>query len=245
MKKIIIANWKMQLGRKESRDLAKKLVARGGKSRPEVVICPSYASLETVSSVIKGSGFKLGAQDSGMEKKGAYTGEVSPLDLASLGVKYVILGHSERREHLHENSTIINRKIKAALSCGLIPILCIGEKWEERKAGKTQEFLDMELRRALKGVKIGRASSLVIAYEPVWAISTNQKARPIAPEEANAAQAFIKRRAKQILRQEVRVIYGGSASPKNQAALLAEPYIDGLLVGGASLKAEEFKKMIS
>lgn len=244
MKKLIIANWKMQLTIKESLELAKKIVAVSKKSKNEIVICPEYAALPFIGPILKSSSVKLGAQDSGAFIKGAYTGEVSPLNLKTLGVKYVILGHSERREHLHENSTIINNKIKAALTNKLIPILCIGEKLTEKQNGQTKDYLKMELHHALKGVKIKSARDLVIAYEPIWAISTNKSAKPIQPEEANDIQEFIAQETKRLLKQKVQIIYGGSAGPNNAASLLAQANIGGLLVGGASLKANEFSLMI-
>lgn len=245
MKKLIIANWKMQLTAKVSRDLAKKFVKAIKTDKQEVVICPDYLALADLALVLKKSPISLGAQDSAISDQGAYTGEVSPLNLKTLGVKYVIVGHSERREHLHENSAIINNKIKAALHSKLIPILCVGEKWTERAAGRTEEFLNWELRHALKGVKIKKASDLIIAYEPVWAISTSSNAKPIQPLEADKIQKFLRARAAKILGKSVRVIYGGSADSRNADSFLAEKNIDGLLVGGASLKAGEFIKMIT
>jgi len=243
MKKLIMANWKMQLSLAESRALAKKYALTLAKSKNEVVICPDYLALAEVGAILRHSKIVLGAQDSAITDKGAYTGEVSPLNLKALGVKYVILGHSERREHLHENSAIINNKIKAALNAKLIPVLCVGEKWAEHVAGQTEEYLAMELRHALKGVKIKTAAELVVAYKPVWAISTNKHARPMAPEEADKVQKFLARLALKILQKPVRVIYGGSVNSQNAVAFLSQPNVAGLLVGGASLKPTEFIKM--
>jgi triosephosphate isomerase len=157
----------------------------------------------------------------------------------------VILGHSERREHLHENSAIINNKVKAALANKLIPVLCIGKKLTERKNGETKKYLLTELRHALKGVKIKKSTDLVLAYEPVWAISTNKNARPIEPTEANEIHSFIKQQSKRILKKEVRVLYGGSTNALNAKKFLEQAKIDGLLVGGASLKSSEFSKMLN
>ena len=243
MKKLIIANWKMQLTVKASRDLARKFFKAIKTNKYEVVICPDYLALPEMAASLKKSRLKLGAQDSAIMNQGAFTGEVSPLNLKTLGVQYVILGHSERREHLHENSAIINNKLKAALQNKLIPVLCVGEKWEEKEAGQTKEFLNLELRHALKGVKIKNDADLVIAYEPIWAISTSQNVKPILPQEADKIQKFIRERANKILKKSVHVIYGGSADSQNAASFLNQPNIDGLLVGGASLKAEEFIKM--
>jgi triosephosphate isomerase len=245
MKKLIMANWKMQLTIKESLELARQYSKEINATKNEIVICPDFASLAFVGPVLKGSKMLLGAQDSAAFSIGAYTGEVSPRNLKVLGVKYVILGHSERREHLHENSAIINNKIKAALTNKLTPVLCIGEKLTEREAGQTKMYLLEELRHALKGVKIKNDSDLVIAYEPVWAISTNKNAKPIMPSEADAIQAYIKVQAKKILHHEVRVLYGGSANSSNVQEFLQQANIDGLLVGGASLKPVEFIQMVN
>jgi len=244
MKKLIMANWKMQLSIKESIGLAKQFTKKIKVRQSEVVICPDHAALAFVGPILKSTNLILGAQDSAAFSRGAYTGEVSPANLKALGVKYVILGHSERREHLHENSLIINNKIKAALENKLIPVLCIGEKLAEKEAGKTKEYLQTELRNALKGVKIKAANDLVVAYEPVWAISTNKNAKPIIPAEANEIQTFIKDQASKILHKTVRVIYGGSADAVNAPGFLGQANIDGLLVGGASLKITEFPKII-
>jgi len=244
MKKLIMANWKMQLTLKESLELARQLAKKIKTTKNDVVICPDYAALPFVGLILKPTRIILGAQDSAGFNRGAYTGEVSPVNLKALGVKYVILGHSERREHLHENSLIINNKIKAALINKLIPVLCVGEKLTEREAGQTKEYLQTELRNALKGVKIKTANDLVVAYEPVWAISTNKNAKPIMPAEADEIQKFIKDQANKILHKSVRVLYGGSADALNAPGFLAQANIDGLLVGGASLKMAEFSKII-
>jgi len=239
-----MANWKMQLTLKESLELAKQFSKKINSLKNEVVICPDYTAIPFIGPILKSTKLLLGAQDCAAFTKGAYTGEVSPLNLKTLGVKYVILGHSERREHLHENSAIINNKIKAALENKLIPVLCIGERLEERKAGKAREYLLMELHHALKGVKIKSATDLVIAYEPIWAISTNKNAKPIIPAEADEIQAFIKAQAKKILKYDVRILYGGSANSSNVQEFLNQTNIDGLLVGGASLKINEFSQMV-
>jgi len=235
-----MANWKMQLTIKDSLELAKQFTKKISGDRNEVVICPDYLALPFVGPILKKTKLQLGAQDSAAFSQGAYTGEVSPQNLKTLGVKYVIIGHSERREHLHENSAIINNKLKAALDNKLIPVLCVGEKLTEREAGQAKDYLKMELRHALKGVKIKTANDLVLAYEPVWAISTNKNAKPIVPAEAEDIQKFLKAQARLILKKSVRVIYGGSATAENAAAFLSQPNIDGLLVGGASLKITAF-----
>jgi len=235
----------MQLTIKESLALANQFAKKIKNPKNDVVICPDYSALTFVSQILKKTKLNLGAQDCAAFSKGAYTGEVSPLTLKALGVKYVILGHSERREHLHENSAIINNKVKAALENKLIPVLCIGEKLTERNSGGTKNYLLQELRHALKGVKIKTANDLLIAYEPVWAISTNRNAKPMSSGEASEIQTFIKTITRKILKKEVRVLYGGSSNAVNAADFLAQKDIDGLLVGGASLKLSEFAAMVN
>ncbi len=245
MKKIIVANWKMQLGIKESLLLAKQFSQKIKSVKNEVVICPDYLALAFIGPILKKTKLILGAQDCAQENSGAYTGEVSASNLKSLGVKYVILGHSERREHLHENSAIINKKIKSALENKLIPILCIGEKLTEKQSGETKSYLLDELRRALKGIKIKNTTELIIAYEPIWAISSNKNAKAMLPTEANEIHDFIKAQTKRILNKEVAVLYGGSTTASNAQEFLTQENISGLLVGGASLKLSEFIKMTS
>jgi len=239
MKKLIIANWKMKLSFKESLALAKilSLKLRGDKNK--VVVCPDYLPLLPISEILKKSKITLGAQDCAITDFGAYTGEVSPLNLKNIGVKYVILGHSERREHLHENSAIINDKIKAALKNKLIPVLCVGEKLTERKDGEAQSVILDQLKRALGGVKLG-SSDLVIAYEPIWAIGSG---KAINPSEAEEMHHYIKEQAAKILKKSVLVIYGGSVDANNFPDFAAQKNIDGFLVGGASLRANEFIKI--
>ena len=243
--KIIIANWKMQLSLKESLELAKQCSKKIKGDRNTVALCPNFLVLPFVGPILKGTKISLGAQDSAMADKGAYTGEVSPLNLKAVGVKHVILGHSERREHLHENSAIINLKVKAALDNGLVPVLCIGEKLSVRKAGETEEFLSQQLVHALKGVKIKKASDLIIADEPVWAISTNKNAKPMSAIEADKIHQFIKAKAQKILKVKVSVLYGGSTNSSNAKEYLSQSNIDGLLIGGASLNIKDFSYICS
>lgn len=240
--KTIIANWKMQLSLKESLELSEQAIKKiTGKNT--VVLCPDFLALPFVGPILKKSGLSLGAQDSAIAERGAYTGEVSPLNLKALGVKYVILGHSERREHLHESSIIINLKIKAALKNGLIPVLCVGEQAEIRKNGETEAYLEQELAHSLKGVRIKKASDLIIAYEPIWAISTNKNAKPMTASEADAIHQFIKIKAAKILKNKVAVLYGGSVTAVNAGGFLNQDNVDGLLVGGASLKIKDFSNI--
>jgi len=243
MKKLIVANWKMQLSYQASLSLAKSYAKKIKNSQHEVVVCPDHLALPAVATFLRKSQLGLGAQDSAETIYGAYTGEVSPANLKQLGVKYIILGHSERREYLHENSSLINAKIKVALDQKLIPILCVGEKLAEKESGETKKYLARELDQALKGVKIRSASDLVIAYEPVWAISSNKKAKPLAATEASEIQAFIQDRVAKLLKKKVRVLYGGSVSAVNATEFLAQKNVAGLLVGNASLKLKDFSSI--
>jgi triosephosphate isomerase len=239
MKKLIIANWKMKLSLKQSIVLAEKLSEKSGEIKNRVVICPDYLAVFPVAGSIKKSNIILGAQDCSITNLGAYTGEVSPLNLKNIGVKYVILGHSERREHFHENSAIINNKIKAALKNNISPILCVGEKLTERQSGEAKAVITDQLQRALQGVSL-KNKNLVVAYEPVWAIGSG---KAISPLEAEEMHKFIKLQTNKLLKKSVSVIYGGSVDVNNAKALLAQINIDGFLVGGASLKVNDFIKI--
>jgi triosephosphate isomerase len=235
----------MQLSLKASLELAKDCVELIKKPTNEIVLCPDYLALPFVGPILKKTKLLLGAQDSAAASSGAYTGEVSPANLRTLGVKYVILGHSERREHLHENSAIINAKIAAALAQDLIPVLCIGEKLAEKESGATRMYLREELNHALKGLKLRAATDLIIAYEPVWAISTNKNARPLGAAEAADIHNFIKTQAAKIVHKNLCILYGGSVNPVNAAEFLGQKNIDGLLVGSASLQVKEFSVLCS
>jgi triosephosphate isomerase len=240
MKKIIIANWKMQLSIKDSIKLALELTKQNKFSEREVVVCPDFLSLPLIKPIFAKSFINLGAQDLAMTEQGAYTGEVSALDLKTLGVQYVIIGHSERRLHLGETAMMINEKIKIALKNKLTPILCIGENLQEKEAGKTKKILVDELKQALKNIKIRNAKDIIIAYEPLWAIGSGHA---IVPVEAEIMHSVIKKEAKKILGKTVTVIYGGSVNQQNSSLFLNQKNVDGLLVGGASLNASEFIKI--
>ncbi len=241
MKKLIIANWKMQLDYKKSISLAQQYVKNIKVSKYEVVACPDFVSLANISLIFKKTEINLGAQDSAPAEKGAYTGEVSAFSLKSLGVKYVVLGHSERRQHLHENSALIRAKIQTALQAGLIPILCIGEKMAERKNKETKKYLAQELRHALKGLKIKNSRQLIIAYEPIWAISSHKNSQAVNPLEANNIHKFIQDKVLKIVGKKVRVLYGGSVNSKNSSDFLTQDKVAGLLIGRAALNLKEFK----
>jgi len=246
-KKYIIANWKMNLNLAESVSLAKKFKEKfAGFDKGEVVVCPSISALYEVNKVLKGSKIKMGAQNVFWEEAGAYTGEVSPEMLAEVGCRYVILGHSERRKYLSENYEIINKKIRAVIKNEkLIPIVCIGESWEERKTDRRDFVLVEQLEQALSGVEIFGNQQIIIAYEPIWAIGTGTA---IEPSEAEYAHKIIKLALNDIVGMQVvsknfSVIYGGSINSKNVKSFASLENMDGLLVGGASLKLEEFYKI--
>lgn len=242
MKKLILANWKMHLSFKESEKLARDYRVQIKNSTAELGVFPDFSALEVVGRNLPTKLFKLGAQDLAPYLKGAYTGEVSATSLKQLGVKYVLVGHSERRQEFKEKSPLLRLKIQAALEAGLVPILCIGENASQKKAGKTAAVLRRQLEEVLFGLRIEKDDALVVAYEPLWAIGSG---KALEASEAEAIQVTIKGVLANLIGRFPRVVYGGSVSPKNAAAFLEWPNIDGLLVGGASLKAAEFKKIIS
>lgn len=223
----------LALGREYKRSL---------KNNPyELAVCPDFLALPGLSKIFAGGAIALGAQDCGPEKRGALTGEISVADLAELGVRYVIIGHSERRQKLGESNDLIRAKLAAAYQEKIIPILCVGESLTEKEAGQTEKVLSVQLTAALKDLPGKKPVSLLIAYEPIWAIGTGE---PIMPVEANNIHLFLKRRVQMILGKSVRVIYGGSVSAANAALFLQQPAVDGLLIGGASLCLEEFVSIV-
>ncbi len=208
----------------------------------DIVIAPPFTSLTIASEKLRNTNVILAAQNMFYEEKGAYTGEVSPLMLKDIGCRYVIIGHSERRQYFNETDEIVNKKIKAAEKAGLGVILCIGESLEEREAGKTFHVLDREIDKGLNEIDI---ENIVIAYEPIWAIGTGKTA---TPEQAQEAHAYIRERLRVKYgnkAEEVRIIYGGSVTPENIDSLMACRDLDGALVGGASLKVESFVKIVN
>jgi len=241
-KPIVAGNWKMNKTVAESRQLVAELVpGLQAVDSVERVLCPPFTSLMAVAAMLEGTEIRLGAQDMYWEASGAYTGEVSPLMVKEL-CQYVIIGHSERRTYFGETDETVNRKVKAALAHGLLPIMCVGETLAENETGRTAEVVSRQMRAGLAGVELKDGKSLYIAYEPVWAIGTGRAA---TADGANKVIAEVIRLALATLfnpqiSQEVRVLYGGSVSGKNAADLFTMPDIDGALVGGASLKAEEF-----
>ncbi len=240
---LIAGNWKMNTAVSEAAELVKAMRAELDRIKAvERVLCPPFVSLTTVGELIKGTSIKLGAQNVFFEAKGAYTGEISPLMLAGL-CEFVIIGHSERRQYFHETNEIVNKKIAAALKAGLKPILCIGERLEENEAGETEAVVSTQLRESLAG--ISDLKTLVIAYEPVWAIGTGKAA---TGEQANRTIAFIRATLAKINKEVApgtRILYGGSVTAANIAEFIGQPDIDGALVGGASLKAPEFLSIVA
>ncbi len=243
--KLIAANWKMHKTPSEAREYVNKfLELYEAKQGREVLICPPFTSLCAVQETLEGSEIKLGAQNCYYEKEGAFTGEVSLKFLKELGCSYVIVGHSERRHIFGESDEIINKKVVACLEEGIRPIICVGEKLEEREAGITFKVIENQLRLALSGVE-NYTDRVDIAYEPVWAIGTGM---PATPQDAVAVHRFIRDLIK-VLNPEsgmnFRVLYGGSVKPDNAKEFTKYREIDGFLVGGASLKPETFIEIVN
>lgn len=247
MRKTIVAgNWKMNKTVAETKDMLSELkeLAKDVKG-VEVVIGAPFTALESAVKTVEGSNIAIAAQNMYPKDSGAYTGEISPVMLKELGVKYVILGHSERREYFHETNLFINEKVKSALAHGLIPILCIGERLEEREAGRTAEVNEKQIREGLAGLTPGEAVKVVIAYEPVWAIGTGKTATPEMAEETHKEiRDVLTAMFGAKVASEITIQYGGSMNAKNAAELLAMENIDGGLVGGASLDAPTFIQVI-
>jgi triosephosphate isomerase len=237
---LIAGNWKMHKTQAEARELARE-ICRGlaNRTRPEVVLAPSYTALAAVAAEIAGSPVGLAAQDTFWERQGAYTGAISPLMLKDAGCRYVIVGHSERRQHFGETNATVNLKLKAALAAGLALIFCVGETREEREGGRTMARVGEQLVQGLAGLSGASEANLVVAYEPVWAIGTGLTA---TPGQAQEVHHFIRDELSRLLGDGsgIRILYGGSVTPENAAQLLGQPDINGALVGGASLKAESF-----
>ena len=247
---LIAGNWKMNKTHLEAMHLVQQLgheLADHDFRKVEVAVCPPFTALRTIQTLIDSDRyeFQLGAQNMYIEKEGAFTGEVSPPMLAALQVKYVILGHSERREYFHESDEVVNAKVRAAFANELTPIMCCGETDDEREAGGTNAKVERQVREGFKNVKPDQAKSAVVAYEPIWAIGTGKTA---TPEDAQDTCALVRRVLADVFDQgvadEVRVLYGGSMKAGNAASLTAQADIDGGLVGGASLDGGEFAALV-
>jgi triosephosphate isomerase len=236
---LIAGNWKMNTTVDEAVRLVKEMLpGLDAVDNIEKLVCPPFISLTSVLDVLKGSSVKLGAQNLHYVEKGAYTGEISPLMLARI-CEYVIIGHSERRRYFGDTNEVVNKKVQAALNAGLKPILCIGESLEENEAGKTEEIVTGQLRQSL--AKIDYPGNFVIAYEPVWAIGTGKAA---TGTQANDTISLVRRTVAKLwddeIADDVRILYGGSVTAANTTEFLSQQDIDGALVGGASLKPDEF-----
>jgi len=243
---IIAGNWKMNKTIGEAVDLVKALKAKvADVADVEVVVAPTFTALSAVADVIKGSNIKLSAQDMHWEKSGAFTGEISPLMLKDVGCQYVIIGHSERRMYFGETNETVNRKVKSAHEYSIRPIMCVGEKLEEREAGIMKDVVKDHVVNGLAGLTEEQMIATVIAYEPVWAIGTGKTA---TPEQAQEVHQFIRELLAGMYSPKVAdaviIQYGGSVKPDNVAQLMSQPDIDGGLIGGASLDADSFTKIV-
>lgn len=245
-KPIIAGNWKMNKTASETKKLITELIPLvKDVTDVDIVVCPPFVNIESASAALKGSNIMLGVQNMYFEESGAYTGEIAPGMLAEFGVKFVIIGHSERRQYFGETDDMVNKKAKAALKFGMTPIICVGELLGERESGITNEIVCKQTKLALLGLTAEQAAEVVIAYEPVWAIGTGKTA---TAEDANDTIAAIRNAVKEAYSKEVadkvRIQYGGSMKPSNAAELMAKPEIDGGLIGGAALKAEDFTGIV-
>ncbi|MFO8056738.1 MAG: triose-phosphate isomerase [bacterium] len=244
-KPFIAGNWKLNLTSGEAVELAKKVADAAAELDIEVGIAPVYTVIPAVREAIKGSGVHLMAQNLFWEDSGAYTGEVSAPMLKDAGCTYVIIGHSERRQYFNETDETVNKRLKAALSHGLTPIVCIGETLEEREADRTMDVIERQVKGALQDIEEKDLQDLVMAYEPVWAIGTGKTATSDQAQEVHARiRDLIKNLYSDSLAEGMRIQYGGSVKPENVSELMGMQDIDGALVGGASLKADKFIPII-
>ena len=242
----IAGNWKMNKTVGEALDLVRELKKGiSGVKEVEVAVAPPFTALYAVRKELEGSTIRLAAQNLYWEEKGAFTGEVSPLMVKEVGCHYVIIGHSERRQFFGETDETVNRRIKAALAQGLKVIFCMGETLKEREEGRTFPVIERQISGGLKGLGDKDLRNIVTAYEPVWAIGTGKTA---TPEQAEEVHRFIREKVEKLysrkVSEEIRIQYGGSVTPENIKGLMSQPDIDGALVGGASLKAESFSKIV-
>ena len=243
---ILAGNWKMNKTVGEAVELVRELRRMVLEiSGVEIVVCPAFVALASVDDALKGTKLKVGAQDMHWEEKGAFTGEVSPLMLKGI-CDYVIIGHSERRQYFGETDESVNRKVKAALAHGLAPIMAVGENLQQNEAGLTAEVVRSQVRRGLEGVTAEQARSIVIAYEPVWAIGTGKAATGAGANSVVAVsiRGTLADLYGEDVAQSIRVQYGGSVTPANIAEFMVMPDLDGALVGGASLKAGDFSEIV-
>jgi triosephosphate isomerase len=247
-KPFVAGNWKMNTdihtGVNLARSIADGSLEIAGQD-VDVAVCPPFVYLQAIAKTLSSSSIAVGAQDVYFEAKGAFTGEISASMLKDVGCTYALCGHSERRHVIGETDELINKKVGAAISGGLLPIFCVGELIEQRKASQTSEVVSSQIKKGLAGLSEAKVSAVTIAYEPVWAIGTGLTA---TPQQAQEMHALIRELVKQIynsrLADEIRILYGGSVRADNTAELMSQKDVDGLLVGGASLKADEFLEII-
>ena len=243
---LMAGNWKMNKTVEEAIDLVKQLEAAVSRVQGvEVAVAPAFTALDAVSKELKGSAIRLAAQNMFWEEKGAFTGEVSPLMLKQIGCAYVIIGHSERRQFFGETDESVNRRMKAVIAHGMKPIFCIGETLKEREENQTFSVVERQIRGGLKDIKENEVRTVVVAYEPVWAIGTGKTA---TPQQAEEVHRFIRQKLEELysraVAEAIRIQYGGSVTPENVKGLMEQEDIDGALVGGASLKSDSFSKIV-
>ena len=244
-KKVIAGNWKMNKTPAETKEFMKTFPSLVKDTEDEVVICVPFVDLADAIELAKGTNVKVGAQNVHFEEKGAFTGEISPKMLKEIGTEYVIIGHSERRQYYAETDESVNKKIKAALNHDLKPIVCVGETLEQREAGITKDFVTTQVKNAFEGLEKEDAKKIIIAYEPIWAIGTGKTA---SKEDANEVCSWIREEIRSLfgdIADEIIIQYGGSVKSSNAKELFSMPDIDGGLVGGASLDAEDFSKIVN
>lgn len=244
-KPIIAGNWKMHKTIAEALDFVNQVKDKVNNDNVEAVICAPFTLLKDLKEATKGTNIKIGAQNMHFEEKGAFTGEISPLMLKELDMDYVVIGHSERRQYFNETDETVNKKVLKALEVGIDPILCVGETLEEREAGNTKDVCKVQVEKALENVSKEDLAKVVIAYEPVWAIGTGKTA---TSEDANDVIAYIREVVANLygeLANEVRIQYGGSVKPSNVAEIMNQSDIDGALVGGASLEANDYVELVN
>jgi len=247
-KPFVAGNWKMNTDSHTSVELVERITSGSVETAGQsvtVAVCPPFVYLQAVAKTLKSSGIAVGAQDIYFESKGAFTGEISASMLKDVGCLYCLCGHSERRHVIGETDELINKKVAAAITGGLLPILCVGELLEERKASQTNEVVTRQVKEGLAGLSAEKMQAVTIAYEPVWAIGTGLTA---TPEQAQEVHEFIRKLIGQMyneeIAEEIRILYGGSVKPDNAAELMSQKDIDGSLVGGASMKADDFLAII-
>ena len=247
-KPMIAGNWKMHMTTKEARDLVAGILEQTSDVNPDkvdILVAPPFTALSSVSGLLSDSPILLAGQNMHWEERGAFTGEVSPVMLKDVGCSHVIIGHSERRQYFGETNETVNRKLHAAFAHGLTPILCVGESLEQREAGQTFSIIEEALEKGLNGLTTEQVPTMILAYEPIWAIGTGKTA---SPEQAEEVHAFIRQwlgtKMGKDAADRVRILYGGSVKPENIEGLMAMENIDGGLVGGASLKADSFAGII-